>query len=72
MIYFFRWKYKWFWHKRIVSGHSYAKDQDKMILYHQDGSIEEIPHWKDCAVKLGIDWVLAMKEDMAKKAGQKL
>ena len=72
MIYKFKWKRCLFWHHRKVVGHRYEIDQDKMLMYYQNGSIEEIHHWKDCAVKLGIDWVLAMKEDMKKQAGKGL
>ena len=72
MEYRFKFKREYFWHSFKVIGHSYTESQDKMVLYKKDGSIEEIPHWKDCAVKLGKDWALAVKVNMEKQSGQQI
>lgn len=68
--YTFSWRYKFWWHKERVMGHRYEKDQNKMIIYFEDGSLREIKNWSDCEVKLGLDWVAWVKKDMEKKSGQ--
>ena len=55
-----------------VVGHSYNKDMDRMMLYLPDGGVHEICQWSWCDARLGQDWVLAMKKDMEKKAGQSI
>ena len=72
MTYKFKWKRKWIYHTKVVLGHNYNQVADKMVLYYPNGSIEEIPRWKDCAVKLGVDWVLAVKKSMEAKTGQSI
>jgi hypothetical protein len=72
----------WFWKKEEVVGHRYepliiidnkAYEQDKMILYFADGGLMEIVNWKkEYEVKLGQDWVLAIKKNMESKIGQQL
>lgn len=59
-----------FWNKRKVLGHMFLAEQNKMILYFDNGAIEEIAQWKDCSCKLGSDWVLATKKHMEEQAGQ--
>lgn len=70
MTYKFKWRRILFQHTRKVIGHKYAVELDKMILYAEDGSIEEISHWKDCSARLGVDWVLATKKNVEKEVGQ--
>lgn len=70
MTYLFRFRRRYFWKTLRVSGHSYSPDQDKMVLYFQDGSVQEIKAWKNCEIKLGSDWVLAQKKSMEAKTGQ--
>jgi hypothetical protein len=53
-----------------VVGHSYSADQNKMVLYFKNGGLQEIADWKNHEVKLGVDWVLAMKKNMEAKTGQ--
>jgi len=60
---------KLFWKSRTVVGHGYDKEQDKMCLFSEDGSLEEICEWKKHSVKLGTDWVLATKKQMEKETG---
>ena len=72
MEYKFQYKIRWFWRSISVIGHSYDKDQDKIILYKKDGSVEEIPKWTTCSVKLGVDWVLSVKKNMEKQSGQQI
>lgn len=70
MKYVFRYRRKGIWKKATVIGHRLEKDLDKMVLYFEDGSIQEIAEWSKCDLKLGVDWVLAAKKDMEKKAAQ--
>ena len=69
MTYLFKWRRCFFWRSRRVSGHHYAPEQNKMVLYKPDGSIEEIVNWEKCAGRLGTDWVLFTKRQMEKQAG---
>jgi len=68
--YYFRWKYKYFWHKLKVMGHKYEEDQNKMVLFIPDGGIREIARWSSCECSLGVDWALATKEQIKEEAGQ--
>lgn len=52
-----------------VVGHNYLPDQDKMVLFKEDGSLQEIINWKQCAVSLGPDWVAATKKRMEAQSG---
>lgn len=64
-----RWKRKLVWRKeKFLIGHRYDKDQNKMIFYYQNGSIKEVAKWTECAIKLGVDWVLWTKEQMEREA----
>lgn len=67
--YVFKWKRNFFWRSRIVVGHNFAADQNKMILYYEDGGLEEIAFWTSCSIRLGKDWVDATRKEMEKKAG---
>jgi len=60
------------WKNIKVVGHSYLPDQDKMVLYFKNGGIREISKWKECEVRLDIDWVLATKKYMESKTGQSI
>jgi hypothetical protein len=51
-------------------GHSLDKNQDKMVVYMEDGGIREIAKWAECEVRLATDWVLATKDQMEKEANQ--
>ena len=51
-------------------GHKYDKDQDKMVLFADDGSLSEIAKWSNCECKLGVDWVNATNESIKEEAGQ--
>jgi hypothetical protein len=56
----------------MVIGHRFESDQDKMVLYFEDGSLREIKGWRSCELKLGVDWVLATKKLIEKEAGQEI
>lgn len=69
----FRWRRQgWFqwWRKALIVGSRYDAPTDRMTLYFENGSIQEIPGWSTCGARLGTDWVLAQKEIMEKDAGQ--
>ena len=68
--YIFRWKHYLFFSKESVTGHKYVEDQNKMILYLPNGGIREIANWSQCECKLGLDWVLAVKEQINSEAGK--
>lgn len=72
MLYKFKWKEpkKLWWNTEKVRGHRYELELDRMILFYDDGSILEIPGWSKCRVRLGLDWVLAVKKSMEKDSGQ--
>lgn len=72
MNYVFKWKRRFSWWTAYVAGHQYDNAQNKMILYFPDGSIREIKDWTSCEVKLGKDWVLAVKTKMEREAGQSI
>jgi hypothetical protein len=72
MNYKFSYRRRWRWQARVVRGHHYEAAQDKIVLYLERGGIEEVPHWKDCAVRLGPDWVLAMQKAKEAEIGQQI
>jgi hypothetical protein len=59
------------WKKKTIIGHSLDQQTDIMNLYLEDGGIETIPQWikKGYSVKLGQDWVLAVKKNAEKTTG---
>lgn len=67
--YEFKWKRFFFWNKRTVVGHRWEKDQNKIVLFYEDGSLEEIKNWSKCIAKLGPDWAAAQKKAMELQAG---
>ena len=71
MEYMIVYKYKasWFWKKQKVTGHSYNKEVDKLILFKKDGSLEEVAEWSKHHVKLGTDFIAAQKKQMEKETG---
>jgi len=69
MRYIFKYRKKWFWKKMNVIGHVYESTQDKMVLYFENGGIQEISEWKKCEIKLGPDWVLAKKKMLESESG---
>lgn len=60
----------WFWKSITVVGTKYHEVGDRMTLFFEDGGIQEIAGFKNYDAKLGIDWVLATKEQLEKEAGQ--
>jgi hypothetical protein len=61
---------RWFFFKTLkIIGHRYEAGPDKFIAFFEDGSIDEIPKWSKCYVKLGVDWVNAQKKLMEEKSG---
>ena len=68
--YYFKWRKGFFWKKKKVVGHKYQEDQNKMLLYLNNGGLHEISNWSQCECKLGIDWVLAVKDQIKEEAGQ--
>lgn len=71
MKYIIKFKHQkaWLWQKRVVSGHVFSKELDKMVLHLPDSRVEEIPEWSKCYVKLGQDFFLAQKEAMENESG---
>jgi hypothetical protein len=50
-------------------GHSYSQEQNKMVVYFEDGSFREIKEWTKCEVWLGNDFVVGLKERQEQEAG---
>ena len=71
MEYLFKFKKRrcFFWNSVKIIGHRYDKNQDKMILYIKNGSVEEIAEWSKCSIRLGVDWVIAVKSNMENTSG---
>jgi hypothetical protein len=69
MTYKFKYKRSIFWHSIDVVGHSYTAEQNKCILYLENGGIREISDWKSCELSLGFDWVIAVKKHMESQTG---
>lgn len=59
-----------FWRKSKVSGYNLQTERDRMLLFLPDGGLIEIPQWSTYMCKLGIDWVLATKDQMEKESGK--
>jgi hypothetical protein len=70
VIYRFKFARKYVFHTRLIVGHRHDHDTDKMVLYFPDGGVEEIPEWCKYRLKLGPDWVAALKKSMEAQAGQ--
>ena len=68
--YYFRWKKNFFWRKKKVVGHKYQEDQNKMVMYFNNGGLQEITNWDKCECRLDIDWVLATKESITEESGK--
>lgn len=72
MKYRFKWKKGFFWQSTMVIGHRYSKEDDKMILYTEDGGIRELVAWSKCEVILGADWVLVAHKNLEQQAGMSI
>lgn len=72
MLYDFKYRRGWFWKTLKVMGHNLEKDNDKMIVYFQDGSLYGIHKWSECDLRLGTDWFTQRKKEMEVAAGQKI
>lgn len=60
------------WKKLKVSGHQLKIDQNKMVLFFENGSQQEIAKWNECEIFLGQDWFVHVKKTMEQSAGQKV
>ena len=72
MTYIFKYKRQGFFNttKSVkVTGHKFLPDQNKMVLFKEDGGLEEIVEWSKCSVTLSTDWVNVTKQRMEKDAG---
>ena len=67
--YLFKWKRFIFWRKLKVNGHRYDEDQDKMLLFFEEGGIKEIKEWSKCELQLGVDWLAITEQDIKETAG---
>ena len=72
MLYKFTYRRRFFWKTIRISGHNYNKDMDKMVVYFPDGSLREIRRWKDCELKLGVDWYNQTLKQMETSIGTKI
>jgi hypothetical protein len=65
--YVFQYRRKLFWKKIEVIGHKL--EENTMVLYLENGGLQTIPKWTECSLKLGVDWVLAVKSKMDSESG---
>ena len=72
MSYIFKYKRRFFWHKKKVAGHTYLKDMDRMDIFFEDGSVYSISQWSKYDLILGVDWVLYTKKQMEKESASKI
>jgi len=72
MKYLLRYRRWFFWRKVFVIGHRYEELFDKLVLFLEDGGVEEISRWSKCDLRLGLDWALAVKKSAEEKAGQSI
>jgi hypothetical protein len=70
ITYDFQYKRFFFWRKIKVIGHNYQPQTGKMDLWLPDGSMYSMRYWKRYNLRLGQDWVLAVKKQNEKDAGQ--
>lgn len=72
MKYLLKYRRRFFWKKVVVIGHRYEELFDKLVIYLEDGGVEEICRWSKCDLRLGQDWALAVKKNAEEKAGQSI
>lgn len=60
---------RFIWRTLTVEGNVFLKDQDKMSFQLPDGTQREIPEWSKCEVKVGTDWLEAVKRNIEQQAG---
>ncbi|MEY2859112.1 MAG: hypothetical protein RLZZ74_3425 [Cyanobacteriota bacterium] len=65
--YIFKYRKKFLWKKIEVIGHKL--EGNTMALYLENGGIQTIPNWDQYSLKLGVDWVIAVKENMESQTG---
>jgi hypothetical protein len=70
MKYVFKYRRRWWWKSVEVAGHNYDVEQDKMVLFFENGAVQEIAKWRECELMLGPDWALAKKKSIEEQAGQ--
>ena len=68
--YKFKWRKKWLWRSKKVSGHRFEEKQNKMVLYLENGGVQEIANWDQCECYLGTDWVNATKSSIKEEVGE--
>jgi hypothetical protein len=72
MKYKFKYRKGLFWKTKTVVGHILQKDMNRMDLYLEGGAIFSIANWDKYDFRLGIDWVLATKEQLEREAGKEI
>lgn len=72
MKYVFKFKKGFFWKKKVVIGHKYNREMDRLALLFENGGIYEVANWSKYDCDLGSDWAAAVKKDLEKQAGQQI
>ena len=73
LSYKFRWKSPtgWLWKSKVCIAHKYFEENNRMVLYMDNGGIFEIPNWSVNWSDLGKDWAEKVrkqyKDEMEKK-----
>ena len=58
------------WQKMEVVGHRYYEENNRMVLFKENGGIFEIPSWNEHYSDLGEDWANKIKETEKELANQ--
>lgn len=69
MTFLFKYKRGFFWQTRKITGFKGSPDVDRMCIYFEDGSMEEIAQWSKCDCKLGNDYFTLVHKKMESEAG---
>ena len=55
------------WQSKVVVGHKFYEDTNRIVLYKEDGGIFEIPNWNEHYSELGTDWADKVNNQYAKE-----
>ena len=73
---YFKYQFNWRapsekeWQKMEVIGHRYYEENNRMVLFKENGGIFEIPNWNEHYSDLGEDWANKIKEQEKELANQ--
>lgn len=68
----FKWRRRFFWHAKEVTGFVPDNQRDRMALFFKDGTCYEISRFSRCDSILGTDYFKVVHKQMEQKAGQSI